>query len=202
MFARLLGCLIGCLATVGAHADETADQINQARTYYADGDIAGTIGELEFAIQALKGKLGTAYLETFPAAGSGWTADDAKPSDDTAAVPFLGGGTILSRTYRADSEHGTIEAQLMSGGSFMQGLASMFMSPQMLASQPGAKRIRVGKENAVVTFDPAAHSGQLMLDIAGKITIMLQGSDLTDAEPMVALANRWDLVKVKSIAGL
>ena len=90
---------------------------------------------------------------------------------------------MLSRTYHEASGGGSIEAQLMTGGSLMQGLASMFMNPQLLAAQPNAKRIRVGREAAVVTYNPDDKSGQLVLSLGGKVSIMLQGHDLADSDP-------------------
>ena len=44
----------------------------------------------------------------------------------------------------------------MSGGGFLQGLAGMMMNPTMLAAQPNAKRVRVGREAGVVTYDADA----------------------------------------------
>ena len=90
----------------------------------------------------------------------------------------------------------------MSGGGFMQGLASMFMNPAMLAAQPNAKRVRFGGENGVVIYDPADGSGQLMVDLGGKISLMLEGSNLDGPEPMTALVEGWDLKKVKEVAGI
>jgi hypothetical protein len=192
-----------------ARADEIVDQIEQAKRYYGEGDVTGAIEELEFAIQALRGRIGAAYLATFPEPPAGWTVEDAKPEEGggqaggaAAAVPFLGGGSVLQRTYKAPEGGGSIQAQLMTGGSFLQGLASMFMNPQVMAAQPNAKRVRIGRENAVVTYDPQERTGQLMLDVAGKVTIMLEGTNLAGADPMVDLANRWDIKRVKEIAGL
>jgi hypothetical protein len=196
--ASLALALAGPTAAV---ADDISDQIDQAKQAYQQGDIAGAVSDLDFAMQALKGKLGEAYQATFPDPPDGWTADPVKAGEGGAAMPFLGGGTAISRTYRQTGGTGSIEAQLMSGGSFMQGLASMLMSPQILAAQPNAKRIRVGRENAVVTYNPEDRSGQLTLGIGGKISIMLQGHDLAGSDPMVALINKWDLKKVKDIAG-
>jgi hypothetical protein len=205
----LAAALAAAAAAAPARADEVVDQIDQANRYYGEGDITGAIGELEFAIQALRGKVGAAYLATFPEPAAGWTVEEAKPEEGAgpaagaaAAVPFLGSGSVLQRTYKAPAGEGAINAQLMTGGSFLQGLASMFMNPQVLAAQPNAKRVRIGRENAVVTFDPAARSGQLMLDVAGKVTIMLEGTGLENGDPLVDLASRWDLKRVKEIAGL
>lgn len=189
----------GLLAAAHARADSVTDQIDQGRKLYEQGDIGGAVAELEFAVQELKGKQSAAYLATFPAAAAGWTLEEAS-ADAAAAVPFL--GNTAGRTYRAQSGTGVIEAQLMTGGSFMQGLASMFMNPQVMAGQPNAKRVRIGRENAVVTYDAAERSGQLMLDVGGKVTIMLDGKGLPSGGPLVELAGRWDLARVRQIAGL
>lgn len=180
-------------------ADSVTDQIDQGRKLYEQGDVGGALAELEFAVQELKGKQSAAYLATFPAAAAGWTLEQAS-GNDAAAVPFL--GNTASRTYRAQSGGGTIEAQLMTGGSLMSGLAAMFMNPQVMAAQPNAKRVRIGRDNAVVTYDPSGRSGQLMLDVGGKVTIMLEGKDIANGDPLVELANRWDLKKVREVAGL
>ena len=70
-----------------------------------------------------------------------------------------------------------------------------------MAAQPNAKRVRVGRENAVVTYDAGAKSAQLVLDVGGKATIMLQGQDVAIGDPLVELANRWDIKKVKELVG-
>lgn len=183
-----------------ASADEITDQLDQARQYYDQGDVSGAISELEFALQAMRGKIGQQLLATFPAPAAGWTMD---PADDQqqGAIPFVAAGTMLGRTYRAPDGNGTIEAQLMSGGGFLQGLAGMLMNPQMLAAQPNAKRIRIGRDNGVVTFDPQDQSSQLVVDLGGKGTLMLQGKGLATTDPLVELANRWDLKQVRELLG-
>jgi hypothetical protein len=188
------------LAPLAARADSFTDQLDQARKDYEQGDLSTAISDLEFATQELRGKLNTAYLATFPPAPAGWTAQDEKPEESAAAFP--GGGNMLKRTYRAATGEATIEAQLMTGGGFLQGLAAMFMNPAMLAAQPGAKRVRVGKDNAVVTYDPTDRTAKLMLDVGGKVTLMLDGKDLDNSDPLVQLANAWDVKKVREIAGL
>ena len=195
----LLGAVLALPAAV--RADEVTDQLDQARQYYQDGDVTGAIGELEFVIQALRGRIGQALLETFPPPPAGWTVEKG---DDSAAagVPFVAAGTMLSRTYRAPDGAASIEAQLMSGGGFLQGIAGMMMNPAMLAAQPNAKRVRIGREAGVVTYDAGDGSSQLVLDLGGKGTVMLQGKGLPDGDPLVDLANHWDLKKVKELAGL
>lgn len=199
-FAFAAALAAGLAAASPASADEITDQLDQARTYYQEGDVTGAIAELEFALQALRGRVGAELLATFPQAPAGWTVTD-KAGEQPGAIPMLGSGTMLSRTYKADAGGGSIEAQLMSGGGFLQGIAGMFMNPQMMAAQPNAKRVRIGRENAVATYDPADRSGQLVIDLAGKATIMLQGTGLDGSEPMVGLAQAWDLKRAKELLG-
>ena len=188
------------LVPLAARADSFADQLDQARKDYEQGDLSTAISDLEFATQELRGKLNTAYLATFPPAPAGWTAQDEKPEESAAASPIA--GNMLKRTYRATTGEATIEAQLMTGGGFLQGLAAMFMNPAMLAAQPGAKRVRIGKDNAVVTYDPTDRTAKLMLDVGGKVTLMLDGKDLDNSDLLVQLANAWDVKKMREIAGL
>ena len=197
-----LAVALALVLAAPVRADSVTDQIDQAKQYYGEGDIAGAISELEFAMQELRGKLGTAYLATFPEPAAGWTLVPAEPEAASGAVPFPGGGNMLKREYRTAAGDASIEAQLMTGGSFLQGWASMFMSPQVLAAQPNAKRVRVGRENAVATYDAAERTGQLMLDVGGKVSIMLDGKGIDGTEPLVELASRWDIRKVRELAGL
>lgn len=187
------------LAAVPAHADEITDQLDQARKYYEEGDLPGAIAELEFALQAMRGRIGAALVATFPPPPAGWTVSDAGDQQQ-ASIPMMG-GTMISRTYRDGGSEASIEAQLMSGGGFLQGLAGMFMNPQVLAAQPNAKRVRVGRENAVVTYDPEGKSAQLVLDIGGKATIMLQGHNVASGDPLVDLATKWDVKRVRELLG-
>lgn len=195
-----LALVAGLVLSPAARADEITDQIDQAKRYYEEGDAVGAIAELEFALQALRGRIGQELLATFPEPPAGWTVS-AAGDQQPGSIPMLGSGTMLSRTYRADGGEASIEAQLMSGGGFLQGIAGMFLNPQMMAAQPNAKRVRIGRENAVATYDASDRSGQLVLDLGGKATIMLQGHALESSDPMVELANRWDLQKVKELVG-
>lgn len=196
----LLALGAGLLLPCAGVADEISDQIDQAKRYHEEGDAVGAIAELEFALQALRGRVGQELLATFPEPPAGWTVVDTGDQQPTS-IPMLGSGTMLSRTYRAEDDDASIEAQLLSGGGFLQGIAGMFLNPQVLAAQPNAKRVRIGRENAVATYDAADRSAQLVLDLGGKATLMLQGHGLDGSEPLVELANRWDLARVKELLG-
>ncbi len=198
---RVAACLLATLllaAPIVVRGDEIGDQLDQARRYYEAGDLAGAVGELEFVLQALRGRVSEALAATFPTPPDGWTVE-AK-DDQAGTIPFVA-GNMVGRTYRSPDGASSLEAQLLSGGGFLQGLAGMFMNPTMLAAQPNAKRVRIGRENAVVTYDSAGRSGQLVLDLGGKGTVMIEGKNLDSGDPMVDLAQRWDLAKAKELLG-
>jgi hypothetical protein len=198
---RAASCLLLAMVLLppgAAQADEIDDQLAQARQYYLDGDVTGAIGELEFVLQALRGRIGQGLLATFPAPPEGWTA---QTNEEAGAVPFVQAGSMLARTYTSPDGASTIEAQLMSGGGFLQGLAGMMMNPTVLAAQPNAKRVRVGREAGVVTYDADEKSAQLVLDLGGKATVMIEGKGLASGDPLVDLAQRWDLKKAKELLG-
>ncbi|MCS7267446.1 MAG: hypothetical protein RMJ04_02615 [Geminicoccaceae bacterium] len=188
---------ISCFA-VAVRADEILEQLETAKQLYEEGDLAGAVRELEFAIEALRGKFGQAFLATFPEPPAGWQI--AEHSDTAPAIPFLG-GTNVSRTYRQANGPGKIEAQLSTGGGMLQGLAQMFANPQLLAMQPNTRRVRIQREMATTNWDPSSKEGQLVLDLGGKVTILLKGSGLSGPEPLVELASRWDLERVRALAG-
>ena len=52
-----------------------------------------------------------------------------------------------------------------------------------------------------MTYDPARRSGQLVLDLGGKGTVMIEGKNLASADPLVDLAQRWDLAKARALLG-
>ncbi len=183
-----------------APADEVTDQLEEAKRLYEAGDIAGALSELEFATQAIRGRVGEAMLAAFPAAPRGWQiAEDG--GGKAAAVPFLGGSTV-ERSYVQEGGQGRMSAQIVSGGGFLQGLAQMMSNPQLLAAQPNAKRVRIGREAGVLTFDTAQRSGQLVIDLGGKASVMIEGSDLAGPEPLLELAKGFDLKKVKELVGI
>src|SRR5687768_8417825 len=103
MRLALGAAIAGGLAVASpAGADEITDQLDQARSFYQEGDVTGAIAELEFALQALRGRIGSELLATFPAAPAGWTVTDGD-DQQPGSIPMLGSGTMLSRTYRAEA---------------------------------------------------------------------------------------------------
>jgi hypothetical protein len=185
------------LPTAG-RADEITDQLDQARQYYDSGDLQQAVTELGFATEAIRGKLAGQLGATFPPAPSGWTAADA---EQQAGMPFFGGGTTLSRTYKAAEGGATIEATLAVDNPMLQGFAALISNPAMLASQPNAKRVRIGRDNALLTWDAAEKSGDITLMRGGRVLAKLEGHSLGSADILTTMMQGWPLDQVEKLVG-
>ncbi|MCB1883375.1 MAG: hypothetical protein KDG89_05155 [Geminicoccaceae bacterium] len=193
-FASALALL--ALSPPAALADEIEDQVDTALGYYKEGDLAGTITELQFVINAIRSQLAGRYVKTFPPPPAGWEAEDASEAEGMA---FLGGGTTLSRAYKKTDGDATIDAQLMIDNPMIQTLGAMFSNPAILAAQPNMKRIRIGRDNAILDTD----SKELTFMVGnGRGMIQLTGHNLDNDDVLVDLLKSWNLKALKDVAGM
>ena len=128
MRARYGIFLASLLALAGpARADNVVDQLEAAKKYYLEGDINGAIGELEFVLQEIKGKVGQAYIATFPEALVEPCILAGSRPGDIVFDPFMGSGTVaqvaqnLGRKW-IGSELNEEYIALQSGRTRQQGL--------------------------------------------------------------------------------
>ena len=188
------------LAPLPAAADEIREQLDLAIELYEEGDLAGTVTELQFAIGEIQAKMGDAYALTFPPAPAGWTAEDASQEGGAA---FMGGGTIVNRRYSEDGGSGSMEAQLIIDNPMIQGMAALFSNPAMLAANPNMQRIRMGRENAILEFDEAAGRGEVtFMAGGGRAMLKVEGSGLASGDQLVELLKAWDMDGLRAAAGL
>jgi hypothetical protein len=196
----LFSLALAPLAAAPAAADEIREQLDLAIELYEEGDFSGTITELQYAIGEIQAKLGSAYGLTFPPAPAGWTA--AEPTQEGGAA-FMGGGTIVSRSYSEDGGSGSMDAQLIIDNPMIQGMAALFSNPAMLASNPTMQRVRMGRDNAILDFDEAAGRGEItFMAGGGRAMLKLEGRGLSSGDQLVELLKAWDMDGLRTAAGL
>ena len=192
--------LLGSFAPTSVRADEIREQLELAIELFEEGDYAGTITELQFAIGEIQSLLGAAFAQTFPPAPEGWTA--AEPSREAGAA-FMGGGTMVNRRYSEDDGSGSMEAQLIIDNPMIQGMAALFSNPAMLAANPNMERVRMGRENAILDFDPAAGRGEITyMAGGGRAMLKVEGRNLASADQLTDLLRAWDMDGLRAAAGL
>lgn len=183
------------LAAAPAAADEVLDQLDAARELYLEGELSQAIGELEFAIQAIRSRTGELYAQTFPAPPTGWSAGEV---DVASGLPGMG-GQMLSRRY--DGPNGAwIEAELMVDNPMMQAFGALLQNPALLAIQPNAERVRVHGTHAILQW-PGDGSGEVMLILGGRLLLRLDGYGLDAKNDLLGMLAAWDVATLRQVAG-
>lgn len=189
------------LLAVPAHGQNVPEQIELGLELYLDGEYGAAITELEFAINDIRRAMSQGIAGTFPPAPSGWTGMEVSSGGDSAALMgMFGGGSILERQYAEDNGNGRIEATMMIDSPMAQGLGAMLGNPALMAAQPNAERIRVGRETASLTWDAAQNRAEATMMLDGRILVRVEGSNLSSADPVRDLLQSWDLDALRAQA--
>ncbi|NAW13316.1 hypothetical protein E0702_11370 [Halomonas marinisediminis] len=181
-----------------AQADEVVEQIELGLELYQEEEYGAAITELEFAISDMRKLMAARIAETFPAPPDGWSAAEVSTSGGGgAAAMFGGGGSMLEREYRQDGGEGRLTAKLMIDNPMIQAMSAMFNNPALIAAQPNMERIRIGRESAILKWDPDNGSAEASFLMDGRILMQVDGSRLESEAPAVELLKAWDLDAVR-----
>lgn len=196
----------GVLATVlalplsqHALADEVIEQIELGLELYQEEEFGAAITELEFAIEDMRKMMSAQIAQTFPEAPDGWTAQEATSggAGGGAAAMFGAGGTTLERIYQQNDGNGTLTATMMLDSPLIQSMGALFSNPAMIAAQPNMERVRLGREAAVVKWEPERSRAEVTLMLDGRIMMQIQGDNIDSQEVAVDLMRDWDLDAVR-----
>ena len=140
-----------------AAADEVVEQIDASKAYYADGDLARALTELELALNALRTEFSLELMAILPKPPALWSAGE--PELESGAAMF-GSGLMITRRYEEQKGRGRITAELMVDSPMVQAFSAVFSLPVMIANDPGLERIRFGETNAVLKWDADRRAGR------------------------------------------
>lgn len=180
-------------------ADEVVEQIELGLELYQEQEYGAAITELEFAIEDMRKMMSGLIAQTFPDAPDGWTAHEASSGSagGGAAAMFGAGGTSLERTYQQDDGDGQMTASMMLDSPLIQSMGAMFNNPAMIAAQPNMERVRLGREAAVVKWEPERSRAEVTLLLDGRIMMQVKGENLESQDVAVDLMRDWDLAAVR-----
>jgi len=152
--------------STASFADDVTEYINEALQYYKDGDYSDAVDSLNFAEQMIQQKK-SAGLEAFlPAPLKGWSAETA--TSQAASSAMMGGGITAERNYNKGSS--SLQIQIMADSPMLQGVMMMMSNP-MFATADGGKLERIGKQKAIIKFDPNTKSGDLQIVVANRFMV-------------------------------
>ncbi len=200
------GVLVASMGLVSAQAqaqtDEVVEQIELGLELYQEQEYGAAITELEFAISDIRKLMSGRIAETFPAAPEGWSAGTVESGGGGggAAAMFGGGGSMLEREYRQEQGNGRLTAKLMIDNPMIQAMSAMFNNPAMIAAQPNMERIRIGRDSALLKWQPERGNAEVSFLMDGRILMQVNGQGLESQAPAVELLEAWDLDAVREQA--
>jgi hypothetical protein len=121
--------------------DEITSTIDKAKGLYQSGKLMESVNELNYAVNQIQQLQVEKYKAVFPAAVSGWKAEEFNA--DAAAMTFLGGGISVSRNYTQEvgndyySDYKSVDISLVSDSPMISSLMMMFSNPMFLGQQDG-----------------------------------------------------------------
>jgi len=153
-------------------ADDISDTLEEALASYKQGDVTGAKEDVIYALELLKQQSGNTLKEQLPDALEGWEAEEAK--SETAGAGMLGGGTVLSRTYKKDKSRVTIE--IITDSPLVQGLGSMFANPMF---NSGGEIKRINREKATIKYNKKNKSGEITLMVDKRFVVNVKGTKVS-----------------------
>ncbi len=194
LWKRIIQVSVLALLLAGvAVADDVTDTIDEAVAAYKNGEFGKAAEDLTYALDLVKQKKGDSLKAYLPEPLSGWTAEEAK--SQTAGAAMFGGGTMINRTYRKGDASVTID--IMTDSPLMQAMTAMISNP-MLASSDGGEMMRINREKAIVKYNKADKSGEVMLLIDKRFMITVKGNEVAK-EDLIEYAKAIDVNKLKNI---
>jgi hypothetical protein len=101
-------------------------------------------------------------------------------------------------TYRSGDK--TLEVHIMDGLAAAGTLMSLGQKFEMETGDQYVKTVKIQGFGAWETFDRKEKSGNLMINVAGRFLVTLNGRGLDNAEPLTAAAQQMDLNKLAAMA--
>ena len=183
--------MAGLLLTAPLTADEISDQISSGLKADENQDYKIALEELKFAtaqIQELANQQNAALL---PDALPGWTAEEIR--NDTGAMVFAGGGSIMSREYRRDSEE--VQLEIIANSPMLNMMSMMINNTMMMASDRNTKPYRFGKLKGMKQTEGGEI--EITLLMAGQVMIKATGSQLEDEAVLEEYLGLLDMDRIR-----
>lgn len=170
------------LATVPVAADNVTEAIDQATTYYDDGQYQQAISQLDFAAQMIKQMRAAGIAVFLPEPLDDWTASE--PEVVTAGAAMMGGGTTVSRNYTA-ADGASVSIQLITDSPMLSMFMTFLSNPMMAASQGGQLQM-VNGQQALVKPD------EITVVVSNTYMIQFQAGNGASAAQLLSYAQAFD----------
>ncbi len=185
-------CLALAVFSVAGYGESIEESIDEALHYYKDGEYKGAVDSLNYAAQLIQQKRGAELESYLPAPLSGWRTQETS-SQTMGAAMF--GGITAERQYSKGSSSITVE--IITDSPVMQSMMMMFSNP-MFATSDGGKLEKIGRQKAIVKFDPKRQEGDIKIVVAHQFLVSIEGQNVSE-EDLKSYAQAVDYKKLQSL---
>lgn len=194
-FATVVAIL--CLASAQpALADDVAADIEAARSAYLKGDQLHSLTALQAAVSGLSSHLVAQCSKFLPPPPAGWEG----AGTDSQSLDTIGGGLTVTRGYVKGEA--TLNASLVIDNPAVGASLTMFQAASQVASQPGWSRIKVGNDDALLRYDSASQSGEIMMVIGDRVLLQIEGTEIASDSILVDAAKGWNTGGIRKFIGI
>lgn len=188
--AAVLAAGLGGAAARGWAADAVPGHIEAGLRAYQRGDVTVAARELQAAVMDLQERLGQNLAQAMPPVPAGWQAEDP----EIEGLGSVGGGLSVTRAYTRDDS--SLNVSIILDSPAVDAAAALLVNP---TAQPNLKRVKVGAEDALLRWDPAARSGEVTLVVANRVLLQIEGDSLANGDALVDLAKGFNLAAVRRL---
>ncbi len=180
-------------------ADEAIQSLENARLQIEQKNWAKAQEELDFARTKLSEIQAEELLKYIPEAPQGWTLEDKNSTGLGSMGSLVGGVAAITATGEyANLDEGQINLTISVGGILGQ-TANLAALGQLYggAAGKGSKAIRIGSYNGTQEFDSDAREGRLSLQVGSRVSINLEGYNISNSSVLSDLLEKIDLAKLE-----
>lgn len=173
---------------------EAIGSLDTAKSLVQSGQYLKAQEELEYAQAKISEILSEDLIKYIPAPPTGYTLEDKTSQSLGQAGAIIASANAIAATGNYSKGDMNLDLTIAVGGlpgktAGLMGLAAMFGG----MTDMGSKTIRIKGYNATLEYDKSEKSGTLTIKVSDKISIVVDGNNLTDADVMKTLAEKIDM---------
>lgn len=179
-------------------AKEAIASLENAKSLLGKGEYVQAQDEINFALAKINEILAEELLKYIPENPEGFKLENKEAQNLGAAGAIIGGANSISATGSYTKGDASFNLTIAVGGVLgksggLMGMAAMFGG----MNAGGGKTVRVQGYSGNQEYDKGEKTGTLTLQVGDKITVVVEGTDIDNADLLKQLAEKLDLTKLQ-----
>lgn len=172
---------------------EAIGSLNTAKSMIESGQYLKAQEELNYAQAKISEILSEDLLKFIPEAPAGFTLNDKSSQSLGQAGAIIGSANSIAANANYTKDKMDLDLTITVGGlpgqaAGLMGLAAMFGGMADMTT----KTIRIKGNNATLEYDEDEESGTLTVKVSEKISVIIEGQNIPDADALKTLAEKVD----------